>query len=235
VEGHGHDSIWDSIWAVWISGLQADIWTGDFPDTRQSATDATARGLQTDMDLKRRTSLGRKPFYWDTPYWCLSAPPAPWMFQNCFLHTKGWRCNLTRSIARQGSVSLPRRLFENRQTASYSLRTFLTYFPYFEGMKVGLWYHHAVCIPQLTFECLNQSLWNLVRISWHLSPSQRRTSQIPPISLCVCMCMHLSLLGNGSVNSLPRQRINSVVLVRKRTITTERPQPVGEVSASFSW
>jgi hypothetical protein len=29
--------------------------------------------------------------------------------------------------------------------------------------------------------------------------------------------------------------LNSVVLVRKRTIRTERPQPVGEVSANFSW
>jgi hypothetical protein len=29
--------------------------------------------------------------------------------------------------------------------------------------------------------------------------------------------------------------INSVVLVRNRTIPTERPQPVGEVSANFSW
>jgi hypothetical protein len=28
--------------------------------------------------------------------------------------------------------------------------------------------------------------------------------------------------------------LNSVVLVRKRTIPTERPQPVGEVSANFS-
>jgi hypothetical protein len=28
--------------------------------------------------------------------------------------------------------------------------------------------------------------------------------------------------------------INSAVLVRKRTIPTERPQPVGEVSANFS-
>jgi hypothetical protein len=30
-------------------------------------------------------------------------------------------------------------------------------------------------------------------------------------------------------------RLNSVVLVRKRTIPTELPQPVGEVSANFSW
>jgi hypothetical protein len=28
-------------------------------------------------------------------------------------------------------------------------------------------------------------------------------------------------------------KLNSVVLVRKRTIPTERPQPVGEVSANF--
>jgi hypothetical protein len=28
--------------------------------------------------------------------------------------------------------------------------------------------------PPLTFECRNKSLWNQVRISWHLSPSQRR-------------------------------------------------------------
>jgi hypothetical protein len=30
--------------------------------------------------------------------------------------------------------------------------------------------------PIKTFECLNQSLWNLVPIECHLSPSQRRTS-----------------------------------------------------------
>jgi hypothetical protein len=39
----------------------------------------------------------------------------------------------------------------------------------------------------------------LVRITCHLSPSHRRTSQIPPISLCVCMCIPLSLLGNGTL------------------------------------
>jgi hypothetical protein len=31
------------------------------------------------------------------------------------------------------------------------------------------------------------------------------------------------------------KKLNSAVLVRKRTIPTERPQPVGEVSANFSW
>jgi hypothetical protein len=31
-----------------------------------------------------------------------------------------------------------------------------------------------------------------------------------------------------------KKKLNSVVLVRKRTIPTERPQPAGEVSANFS-
>jgi hypothetical protein len=35
-----------------------------------------------------------------------------------------------------------------------------------------------------TFECVNESLWNLVCISLHLSPSQRHNSRIPPFSLC---------------------------------------------------
>jgi hypothetical protein len=39
--------------------------------------------------------------------------------------------------------------------------------------------------PLLTLEFLNQSIWNLVCISWHMNPSQRRTTQIPLISLYV--------------------------------------------------
>jgi hypothetical protein len=31
-----------------------------------------------------------------------------------------------------------------------------------------------------------------------------------------------------------KKKLNSVVLVRKRTILTERPQPVDEVNANFS-
>jgi hypothetical protein len=129
--------------------------------------------------------------------------------------------------------------------------------------------------PLIISECLNQY------ISWHLSLSQRRTSYIPFTSLYVYMCIPLSLVGNGSIKTLPLQWIhmqqnnrltcrflfsmcsvsqesrrsvlsrtcfffipyfspqtkktNSVVLVRKRTIPTERPQPVGEVSANFCW
>jgi hypothetical protein len=38
---------------------------------------------------------------------------------------------------------------------------------------------------------------------------------------------------NNCINTTITKK-NSVVLVRKRTIPTEQPQPVGEVSANFS-
>jgi hypothetical protein len=51
---------------------------------------------------------------------------------------------------------------------------------FFRVRKVGLWDDLAFCMcihcPLTTFECLNQYLWDSVCISWHLSPSQRRTS-----------------------------------------------------------
>jgi hypothetical protein len=56
----------------------------------------------------------------------------------------------------------------------------------------------SLCVCESTpinFECLNQYLWNLVCISRHLSPSQRRTSYIPPISLCVSPIFARQLLG----------------------------------------
>jgi hypothetical protein len=55
---------------------------------------------------------------------------------------------------------------------------FVAYFTYFGKIKVGLCDLHAVCVPPplSISECLNQSSWNSVCISWHLSPSQRCTS-----------------------------------------------------------
>jgi hypothetical protein len=50
----------------------------------------------------------------------------------------------------------------------------------------------------------------LVCISWHLSPSQRHTSYFRPIGLAACVTL-LSLLGNSSVNTLPRQRIHVTI------------------------
>jgi hypothetical protein len=81
----------------------------------------------------------------------------------------------------------------------------------------------CVCVfPVLTFECLNQSLLNLVTISRHLSPSQRPNKNIHPISLCVCMCIPLSLLNNGSVKipTVVRQRLSIKVTAVTNTHAT---------------
>jgi hypothetical protein len=54
----------------------------------------------------------------------------------------------------------------------------------------------------LTFEYLNQSLWNFVCISWHLSPSQWHTYKSLP-SVCVYVCVSLlPLLGKGSIKCI---------------------------------
>jgi hypothetical protein len=41
-------------------------------------------------------------------------------------------------------------------------------------------------------------------------------------------------LKKENVQEQEQKKKNSVVLVRKRTIPSERPQPAGEVSANFS-
>ena len=40
-------------------------------------------------------------------------------------------------------------------------------------------------------------------------------------------------LTNIRIQTLTKLKLNSVALVRERTIPTERPPPVGEVSANF--
>jgi hypothetical protein len=57
----------------------------------------------------------------------------------------------------------------------------------------------CVCVsPLLTFECLSQTLWNLVCTSWHLTSSQRHTRRIHATieelldtCLWVCLCIPL--------------------------------------------
>jgi hypothetical protein len=65
-----------------------------------------------------------------------------------------------------------------RQHWKYLLKIVFSLLSLFWKNTIDLWDHVAVrmCIPPplLTFERLNQSLWNLVSISRHLSPSQRR-------------------------------------------------------------
>lgn len=84
--------------------------------------------------------------------------------------------------------------------------------PYSEKKWGGLWNHLAVfvcvCLPLPTSECLNQYLLNLACISWHLSPSERRTSEIPPIGHCDYMCVpHI----------IARQRLGKHVLSARNT------------------
>jgi hypothetical protein len=42
------------------------------------------------------------------------------------------------------------------------------------------------------------------------------------------------MYNKNNNNNNNNNKLNSVVLVRKRTIKTERPQPAGKVSANFS-
>jgi hypothetical protein len=74
--------------------------------------------------------------------------------------------------------------------------------------KVGLCDLHAVCESPINF-WKPEPIFMKFGISWHLRQSQRRTSWIPPISLCVCVSL-LSLLGKGLVKCI------SPFIARKR-------------------
>jgi hypothetical protein len=83
---------------------------------------------------------------------------------------------------------------------------------FFQIRKVGLWDHVAVCLCILSFKLLNAwtnlyETWNVYHSTWALLNG--RIKKIPPISLCLCMCILLSFLGNGSVKKPidPRQRL----------------------------
>jgi hypothetical protein len=77
----------------------------------------------------------------------------------------------------------------------------------------SLWDHHSVCvcIPLSTFECLNQSSWNLVLYhgTWpHLNGVLHKFLPL----VCVSnMCIPLIVSSNGSVNTFPRQRIRAAI------------------------
>jgi hypothetical protein len=84
--------------------------------------------------------------------------------------------------------------------------SFLTHFPCFEKMKVGLCDLHAVCLwipPPLTFEWQNQSLWNMVHIygTWAYLNGVLHKS-LPSVCVSVCVSL-LPLLGKGSVKGTP--------------------------------
>jgi hypothetical protein len=75
--------------------------------------------------------------------------------------------------------------------------------------------------PLLTFECLIQSLWNLVCISWHLSQSNSLLN-ISLTSGYVSVCVSLlSLLGKDYVKCISpvitRQRLGNHILAATNT------------------
>jgi hypothetical protein len=85
--------------------------------------------------------------------------------------------------------------------------------------------HSPYCLCDCEYP-LNQSLWNLVRnhgTSVHL---KNITSQIVPISLCVYMCITLSLLGKGSVKCIPPfiagQQLGKYVPAAVNTLNSRR-------------
>lgn len=62
----------------------------------------------------------------------------------------------------------------------------------------------CLCIvPLTTFECLNLSSQNFVCTTWHLNPSQWGTLQIPPTSLCICMCIPLTIARQQLTKHVP--------------------------------
>jgi hypothetical protein len=67
-------------------------------------------------------------------------------------------------------------------------------------MKVFLCDLHVICVSSLSmFQWLNQCLWNLVCVSWHLSPSQRHKGKVKS---SLCFVKH----NAGLVKTLPLQR-----------------------------
>jgi hypothetical protein len=87
---------------------------------------------------------------------------------------------------------------------------FLAYFPYFEkkiyAYEITML---SVCSLLIPFECLNASLcnWYVYHGNWaHINGIFHKSLT----SVCVFVCVSLpSLLGNGSVKTLPRQRIHT--------------------------
>jgi hypothetical protein len=50
-----------------------------------------------------------------------------------------------------------------------------------------------------------------------------------------CFSLHFIIFTAQMIMYSKKLKLNSVALVRERTIPTERPPPVGEVSANFCW
>jgi hypothetical protein len=93
-------------------------------------------------------------------------------------------------------------------------RVFLTHLSYF--------YKCRLVFPLSAFECLNQSyeIWYAYHGTWaHLSGFM---SWISFTSLCVCMCIALQLLSNGSVNTSRGKEELFKVFLSMRSVSYQR-------------
>ena len=94
--------------------------------------------------------------------------------------------------------------------------------------------HNERNILQLSDYCF---IYRLVIVSKSTASKDRRVSEVE--GGCRDLIEELSPWFPGGTEknhkniSQYRTKLNSVALVRERTITTERPPPVGEVSANF--
>jgi hypothetical protein len=64
--------------------------------------------------------------------------------------------------------------------------------------------------------------------------AERNMADVTIRQLGTAQTLSVTTLVQSRHDSKIKKKLNSVVSVRKRTIPTERPQPVGEVSANFS-
>jgi hypothetical protein len=74
-----------------------------------------------------------------------------------------------------------------------------------------------------------------VRLFWFVQIFTARVRRFLRLGATSCISGLRRVIYFCNVTKLKKtKKLNSVVLVRKRTIPTERPQPAGEVSANFS-
>jgi hypothetical protein len=71
----------------------------------------------------------------------------------------------------------------------------------------------CVCMhmPPMNFWMPETVFMKLYMYAMTPEPISKAASRIPPTSLCVCMCIPLWLISDGSVYTFPRQRIQATI------------------------
>jgi hypothetical protein len=193
-----------------------------------------------------RAMVIKSSIFWDATTYSLLK--AKWRFRGTYyLHLQD------RSMSQAGR----RNETDNKQCSDISSKICAIKFLWsraFKIIKSSEWDDKSTSVVWNALEFINHHLTWRSRLvggpSGYGQKSQNSISKKQKLANCLllvsCLAYSLTLMmeTTGSFNGLstdctaliPEDRKNSsVVLVRKRTIPTERPQPVGEVSANFSW